>query len=159
MKQLGVLAVIVLLGSVSTTAIADKPSDDRASEMAADLMIQQADGVMRLGNLEDAESLYDMAIQMYPGGAKSYEARAKVRFKRKNYTGAIEDLNIYLSRFPKDERMLLLRSISKSLLSPEDVAGACADLLRIRELGVSPESLGANNTGKYCKGQLGWDGV
>jgi hypothetical protein len=159
MKQVGLLAVIVFLGSASTTAIADKPSDDHVSEMAADLMIQQADGVMQLGNLQDAESFYSMAIEMFPGGAKPYEARAKVRFKRKNYTGAIEDLNVYLSRSPKDERMLLLRSISKSLLSPEDVVGACADLLRIKELGVSLESLGANNTGKYCKGQLGWDGV
>jgi tetratricopeptide (TPR) repeat protein len=159
MSAKGIFATTVLFFLVSVCAMADQTTPDPTAEMTADLLMQQADGVKKLGNLADAEALYDMAVQSYPDGAKPHMARAQIRYMRKNYRGAIEDLDVYLSRSPKDTRMLLLRSIAKSLLMPEDVAGACADMLRIKQLGTSLESLGTENTDKYCHGQPGWAGV
>jgi hypothetical protein len=45
---------------------------------------------------------------------------------------------------------MFLRGIAKSLLKPEDIAGACADFLTTREHTKEVDM------GKYCHGQPGW---
>jgi len=110
------------------------------------------------GRLPDAEREYDLALSSYADAANVRLARGQVRYLLKEYQGAIEDFDFYLARVPDDAEILLLRSISKSSLKPEDVVGSCADLLQIKRLGVSLENAGIGGTDKYCHGQDGWDG-
>jgi hypothetical protein len=72
------------------------------------------------------------------------------KYQRKEYVGAIEDFSTYLLESPGDKDIRLLRGIAKSLLKPEDVAGACADFQSVRE------NLRRMNVEKYCAGQPGW---
>jgi hypothetical protein len=54
------------------------------------------------------------------------------KYMRKNYAGAVADFDKYLAENPTDANVILLRGLSKSLLKPEDVAGACADFLAVK---------------------------
>ena len=72
------------------------------------------------------------------------------KYLRKNYAGAVADFDKYLAENPSDASVILLRGLSKSLLKPEDVAGACADFLTVKS-GVKDMSVE-----KYCAGQPGW---
>jgi len=72
------------------------------------------------------------------------------KYMRKDYAGAVADLDKYLADNPNDSTAILLRGLSKSLLKPEDVAGACADFLVVKS------SLKGMNVEKYCAGQPGW---
>jgi tetratricopeptide (TPR) repeat protein len=132
-------------------------SEDAAKVVAA-AHLKKGDALKEKGSLADAEHEYDLALASYADAANVHLARGQVRYSLKNYKGAIEDFNFYLTKAPGDANVLLLRSISKSLLKPEDVAGSCADLLQIKRLGVSLEKAGIGGTDKYCHGQEGWDG-
>src|SRR5205085_9807921 len=90
--------------------------------------------------------------------ANVHVASGQVRYLLNSHQAAIEDFDFYLAKVPSDVQILLLRSISESSLKPEDVAGSCADLPKIKRLGVSLEKAGIGGTDKYCHGQEGWDG-
>ncbi len=72
------------------------------------------------------------------------------KYLRKNYTGAVADFDKYLAEHPDDQTVILLRGLSKSLLKPEDVAGACADFLAVKA-GLKDMSVET-----YCANQPGW---
>jgi hypothetical protein len=72
------------------------------------------------------------------------------KYMRKNYSGAVADFDKYLTENPSDQSVILLRGLSKSLLKPEDVAGACADFLLVKS------ELEGMNAETYCAGQPGW---
>ena len=72
------------------------------------------------------------------------------KYTRKNYSGAVADFDKYLTENPSDSALILLRGLSKSLLKPEDVAGACADFLIVKS------GLKDMNVETYCVGQPGW---
>lgn len=141
-----------------------RPCGEAANVVAAHHM-QQGRELMGRNRLKDAESefdlaigSYDFAICSYAKAAEPYGLRAQARYMQENYSGAVEDLNKYLDFSPYDRDMLVQRGIAKSLLKPEDIMGACADLLtnkgstnmkiKWRETEVSVQA--------YCQGQPGW---
>jgi tetratricopeptide (TPR) repeat protein len=132
-----------------TSLQAAEPSED-AAQVVALSHFKKGQSLLERGKLEQAEKEFDLAILSYPNGAALYGSRGRTRYQRKNYPGAIEDLDVYLKRNPDDSNMLLLRGIAKSLLNPEDIAGACADFLVIRGHAKGVDM------GKYCHGQTGW---
>ena len=135
----------------------DDTSQDAAKTVAV-THLRKGNVLKQRGRLTDAEREYDLALASYADAAKVHLARGQVRYLLKKYQGAIEDFDFYLARVPDDVQILLLRSISKSSLKPEDISGSCADLLQIKRLGVSLEKAGIGSTDKYCHGQDGWDG-
>ena len=72
------------------------------------------------------------------------------KYLRKNYAGAVTDFDKYLAKNPSDGTIILLRGLSKSLLKPEDVTGACADFLVVKA------GLKDMNVETYCAGKPGW---
>ncbi|MGY0800166.1 hypothetical protein ACW7G0_14080 [Lysobacter sp. A286] len=72
------------------------------------------------------------------------------KYMRKNYIGAIADFDKYLAANPSDSSVTLLRGLSKSLVKPENVAGACEDFLLVKS------GLKDMNVETYCAGQPGW---
>ena len=82
--------------------------------------------------------------------AERFKQSGMDKYMRKNYAGAVEDFNKYFADNPNDSDVILLRGLSKSLLRPEDVAGACADFLVIKS------DLKDMNVETYCAGQSGW---
>jgi tetratricopeptide (TPR) repeat protein len=146
-------AVVFLVGATSL-ALADTSED--AAKIVAVSHLKKGDSLLQRGRLVDAEHEYDLALASYADAANIHLARGKTRYLSKNYAGAVEDFDAYLAKAPGDVNILLLRSISKSSLKPEDIAGACSDLLRIKQLGVSLDKVGIGGTAKYCKGQNGW---
>jgi tetratricopeptide (TPR) repeat protein len=137
-------------------AYADASED--AAKTVAVTHLRKGDALKEKGRLADAEREYDLALASYADAANVHLSRGQVRYLQKNYKGAIEDFDFYLARAPDDVNVLLLRSLSKSFLRPEDVGGSCADLLQIKRLGVSLDKAGIGGTDKYCRGQEGWDG-
>jgi tetratricopeptide (TPR) repeat protein len=137
-------------------AYADTSKD--AAKTVAVTHFRKGNALRQSGRLADAEHEYDLALASYADAANVHLARGQVRYLLKEYQGAIEDFDFWLARVPDDVQILLLRSISKSSLKPQDVAGSCADLLRMKRLGVSLERAGISGTDKYCHGQDGWDG-
>jgi tetratricopeptide (TPR) repeat protein len=146
------VALIFLLRDIPA---AEKVASD-TDELAWEMQMQMADAVRDQKAWADAEQLYGLAIQSYPAGTKAYSSRGQMRYQQKKYIGAIEDFDEYLKRMPSDTKILMLRSIAKTLLTPPDVAGACADLMLIKQMHISLENLGIGGTGKYCQGQKGW---
>ncbi len=155
MYRSGVFVSVLMICLVSW-AYADTSED--AAKIVAVTHSKKGDALKERGRLVDAEHEYDLALTSYADAANVHLARGQVRYLLKNYQGAIEDFDFYLAKVPSDVQILLLRSISKSSLKPEDVAGSCADLLKIKRLGVSLEKAGIGGTDKYCHGQEGWDG-
>jgi tetratricopeptide (TPR) repeat protein len=145
-KQLLAFTIFLLLAGVA--CVADTSED--AAKYVALVHLKKGQSLEKEGKLESAEGEFDLAIISFPDGAALYGARGRTRYERKNYPGAIEDLDIYLKANPNDSIMLFLRGIAKSLLKPEDVVGACADFVAARghTKGV--------DMGKYCRGQPGW---
>ena len=82
--------------------------------------------------------------------AARFKESGMKKYTRKNYVGAVADFDKYLLENPSDTDVILLRGLSKSLLKPEDVAGACVDFLVVKA------SLRGMNVEKYCTGQPGW---
>lgn len=150
------LLVSVMMTCLVSLALADTSED--AAKMVAVTHLKKGDALSKDGAFADAEREYDLALASYADAANVHLARGQVRYELKNYRGAIEDFDFYLAKMPNDVSVLLLRSISKSLLKPEDVSGSCADLLQIKRLGVSLEKEGIGGTDKYCHEQQGWDG-
>jgi tetratricopeptide (TPR) repeat protein len=150
------LFVSVVMSCLVSWAYADTSKD--AAKTVAVTHFRKGNALKQRGRLPDAEHEYDLALASYADAANVRLARGQVRYLLKKYQGAIEDFDFYLARVPDDVQILLLRSISKSSLKPEDVSGSCADLLQIKRLGVSLEKAGIGGTDKYCHGQGGWDG-
>ena len=143
-----VAATFILVAFMATVS-AQEPTED-AAKVTAVLHLKRGMALVERGRLEAAEREFDLALIAYPDGPALYSARGNVRFQQKNYLGAIEDLDVYLTKVPDDAQMLLLRGIAKSLLEPEDVVGACADFLNVRE---HTKDMGIEN---YCHDQPGW---
>ena len=154
MRHSGLLVSVVMSFLVSW-AYADTSKD--AAKTVAVTHFRKGNALKQRGRLPDAEHEYDLALASYADAANVRLARGQVRYLLKKYRGAIEDFDFYLAWMPDDVQILLLRSISKSSLKPEDVSGSCADLLQIKRLGVSLERAGIGGTDKYCNGQDGWD--
>ncbi len=152
----GWVLVSIVMSCVMSRAYADNPED--AAKTVAVTHFRKGNSLKQKGRLPDAEHEYDLALAAFADAANVHLARGQVRFLRKKYQGAIEDFNFYLARVPDDVEILLLRSISKKSLKPEDVAGSCQDLLQMKRLGVSLEKAGIAGTDQYCRGQDGWDG-
>ena len=148
--------VSVVMSCLVCWAYANNSQD--AAKTVATTHLRTGNALKQRGRLPDAEHEYDLALASYADAANIRLARGQVRYLLKKYQGAIEDFDFYLARVPDDVEILLLRSISKSSLKPEDVSGSCADLLRIKQLGVSLEKAGIGGTDNYCHGQGGWDG-
>jgi tetratricopeptide (TPR) repeat protein len=146
---------IVLSTCFVSEGLADTAED--AAKIVAVSHMKKGDSLRAKGRLADAEREYDLALASYSDSTNLHSSRGQVRYQLKNYGGAIEDFDFYLSRVPNDTTVLLLRSLSKSSLTPEDVSGSCADLLQIKRLGVSLEKAGIKGTEKYCHGQPGWE--
>lgn len=72
------------------------------------------------------------------------------KYSQKDYAGAVTDFDKYLAENSTDNEIILLRGLSRSLLKPEDVEGACADFLVVKS------ALAGMNVEKYCEGQVGW---
>ena len=79
-----------------------------------------------------------------------YKQNGMNKYMRKNYAGAVVDFDKYLAINPSDVSVIFLRGLSKSLLKPEDVIGACADFLVVKP------HVKDLNMDKYCAGQAGW---
>ena len=91
------------------------------------------------------------AVPAYARDASpTFKNSGMVKYTRKNYAGAVSDFNKYLAANPADADIILLRGLSKSLLKPEDVTGACADFLVVKNV------LRDMNVEKYCENQPGW---
>jgi outer membrane protein assembly factor BamD (BamD/ComL family) len=97
-----------------------------------------------------------LAFPLLLAPAASKEASSKFKnsgmskYMRKNYAGAVSDFDKHLVKNPTDEDIIFLRGLSKSLLKPEDVTGACADFLAVKN------SLKDMNVETYCANQPGW---
>jgi tetratricopeptide (TPR) repeat protein len=150
------LFVSVVMSCLVSWAYADTSKD--AAKTIAVTHFRKGNALKQRGRLPDAEHEYDLALASYADAANVRLARGQVRYLLKKYQGAIDDFDFYLTRVPDDAQILLLRSISKSSLKPEDVSGSCADLLQIKRLGVSLEKAGIGGADKYCHGRDGWDG-
>lgn len=144
-----VVAVALLAVGLIAAAGAEEVSED-AAKVVAVTHLKKGLALSDRGRMKAAEKGFNLAIASYPHGAAPYGARGKVRYAQKNYLGAVEDLNIYLASNPNDSEMILLRGLSRSLLKPEDVTGACSDFLLVRE---QLKNMGVE---KYCAGQGGW---
>jgi len=153
------LTVAVFLVIASGVVRADaSPDPDAAAKIVAVTHLRRGDALRDRGRLDEAVREYDLGILAFPGAANLYASRGAARYLQKNYRGAAEDFSVYLTAAPSDTKILLLRGLSRSLQNPEDVKGACADLLRIQALGVSLKSAGIGGMDKYCQGQEGWGG-
>ena len=144
-----VLIALMCAAMVTTNVQGSQPSEDAAKFVAVS-HLKKGRALSARGRLEAAEKEFDLAIVSYPDGAALYGERGRARYERKNYTGAIEDFDVYLKAKPEDSTLRFLRSLAKSLLKPEDIIGACADFLTIREQAKDLD------LGKYCNGQAGW---
>lgn len=82
--------------------------------------------------------------------AERFKQSGMNKYMHKNYAGAVADFDKYLAGNPSDSSIVLLRGLSKSLLKPEDVTGACADFLLVKS------GLKDMNVETYCAGQPGW---
>lgn len=142
------LLVLVLSGLAKALAAAE-PSLE-AKQVVAAIHMKKGQGLSERGRLSQAEKEFDLAILSYPKGAALYGLRGQTRYERKDYLGAIQDFDKHLAAHSEDARITLLRGIAKSLLAPEDKAGACVDFLRIHK---QARELQMEN---YCKGQPGW---
>lgn len=151
---LTVILSLLTLASPLGVAIAAEPSSDDAAKIVAVSHLKKGMSLRDKGRLAAAEREFDLAIASYADGANLYSARGEVRHLQKNYPGAIADFDAYLSRVPTDVRIFFLRGIAKSLLKPEDVTGACSDILEATRLGYSMDGIKGLDT--YCKGQPGW---
>jgi len=104
------------------------------------------------GKYVEAEHEFGLSLISFPTALAS-EGRAHARFKLGNYSGVVEDLSNYLAENPDDSSALALRGVAKSLLKPEDVAGACEDFLKaldqLQKLGTDAQ--------RYCNGEPGWE--
>jgi tetratricopeptide (TPR) repeat protein len=144
-----ILPALIVALSIAEVTHSAEPSED-AAKIVAVSHLKKGQALAKEGKLERAEKEFDLAILSYPDGAALYGARGKTRYARKNYPGAIEDLDTYLKANPDDSNMMFLRGIAKSLLKPEDIVGACVDFLTTREQTKEVDM------GKYCHGQPGW---
>jgi tetratricopeptide (TPR) repeat protein len=142
-----VIAAVLAIGA--SAARASEVTDDAAKLVAAK-HLKKGLALSDRGRLAAAEREFDLGIASYSQGAALFAARGKVRYARKNYPGAVEDFDIYLAANPDDSDVILLRGLARSLLKPEDVDGACADFLRVRE---HLKNMGLE---KYCAGRAGW---
>ena len=97
-----------------------------------------------------------LVIALLAGSAQAADPTSRFKesgmkkYLRKNYAGAVADFDKHLAANPSDSTVVLLRGLSKSLLNPEDVAGACADFLVVKS------GLKDMNVETYCAGQPGW---
>jgi tetratricopeptide (TPR) repeat protein len=148
-----VLALLLLAAPLAAVNAAASSAED-AAKIVAVSHLKKGMTLRDRGRLEAAEREFDLAIESYPDGANLYSARGEVRYLRKNYPAAISDFDAYLSRVPTDAKFFFLRGLSKSLLKPEDVGGACADILEAMRYGYSMDGIKGLDT--YCKGQPGW---
>jgi Flp pilus assembly protein TadD len=105
-------------------------------------------GSASLGIMALCALLAGYALAGAPG--ERFKQSGMNKYMRKNYAGAVADFDRYLAGNPDDSTIILLRGLSKSLLQPEDVAGACADFLIVKA------GLKDMNVEKYCAGQPGW---
>src|SRR5262245_37969274 len=149
LKLLRYLFFTIVFAGVVSAAGAQNVNDDAAKFVAA-THLKNGLALLDKGRLEAAEKEFDLGIASYAKSPALFAARAQARYQRKNYSGVIEDLNVYLSTNSDDADMVLLRGIAKSLVKPEDTAGACADFLLVRE---QIQKMGVE---KYCVGQKGW---
>ena len=83
-------------------------------------------------------------------GSSKFKRAGLTKYERKDYGGAIGYFDKHLDQSPTDWDIVLLRGLAKSLLKPEDVAGACADFLVVKN------ALKDMNVEGYCAGQPGW---
>ena len=93
------------------------------------------------------------ALALLAGAAQAsdrFKNSGMKKYLRKNYAGAVVDFNKHLAASPADASVILLRGLSKSLLDPEDVVGACADFAAVEA------DLQGMNVETYCRGQTGW---
>ncbi|HSS22620.1 MAG TPA: tetratricopeptide repeat protein [Pyrinomonadaceae bacterium] len=88
---------------------------------------------------EDAIVAFEKALKIYPPNAKPYFHRAEARILVEDFAGAIEDLNIYLTKEKWDNFNTALalgdRSLAKRLLGHDDEARKDLDSIP----NVSPE--------------------
>ena len=146
-----VILIFICLASGVTPSLAAEPTEtEEAAQVVAAIHMRKGQELMKGKKFEEAEREFDLAILSYSEGATLYGQRGQIRFLRKNYSGAVEDFSRYLVLVPDDPDVLFLRGLSKSLLVPEDVVGACADLLNVRDRAKEL------NMDTYCHGQAGW---
>jgi hypothetical protein len=146
-------ALIFLVAGAVSAAEPAAPSEDAAKIVAA-MHLKKGQQLAASGKLEGAEREFTLGLTSYADSSALYLGRGQVRYQEKHYPDSIADFDEYLTRVPNDTKILFLRGIAKSLLKPEDVTGACADIFAAKSGGLSMN--GINGLDKYCKGQPNW---
>jgi tetratricopeptide (TPR) repeat protein len=152
-KQASLLTVILLMAAAAAAGDSTPRSEDAAKSVAA-AHLKKGQQLAASGKLESAEKEFALGLISYEDSSALYLGRGQVRYQQKHYPDAIADFDQYLTRVPGDTKTLFLRGIAKSLMKPENVAGACADIFAAKSRGLSMN--GINGLDKYCKGQPNW---
>jgi tetratricopeptide (TPR) repeat protein len=152
-KRVALLTLILLMAAAASAGDSTPPSEDAAKIVAA-AHLKKGQQFAASGKLESAEKEFTLGLISYEDSSALYLGRGQVRYQQKHYQDAIADFDQYLTRVPSDTKTLFLRGIAKSLLKPEDVTGACADIFAAKTAGLSMN--GINGLDKYCKGQPNW---
>ena len=153
MKPIILICFLLVMNVTSAAKEGSLTGKEAAIAVAA---THQKKGVvaLKLGSLELAEQEFSLAITSNPDDPELYYDRADVRYRLAKYREAIDDFDRYLEGVPEDGLVIFLRGLSKTLIKPEDVAGACADFKISETLGQKLESV--TGLDKYCAGQEGW---
>jgi tetratricopeptide (TPR) repeat protein len=107
-----------------------------ACSRAVELNPKYIEAMILKGDCKFALKEYAYAVKEYNDAVKlmsaekpiyeAYKARAKARFETRDYKNAVNDWNVYLEAFPKEEGALISRGACK--IETGDNTGAIADL-------------------------------
>ena len=151
------ILIFILVGIFSSFSRADDSQNESLTkeQRKARIAWDNAEQSLELGLPEKAEIEFSLAISLTPENAELYYGRAEARYGMGKYREAVSDFDRYLQDNPSDAGATFERGITKSLLKPEDVVGACVDMKRAEELGQDISAV--NGLDIYCKSQPGWD--
>ena len=147
-------AVAVTLFTNVADSVAEEDTAELAAKFVAKLHYDNGHTFLDDKDYTSAEQEFDRALISFPEYSLAYLSRAQARYLQQEYDSAIEDFDKYLSDIKDDPDAMFLRGLTKTLTKPEDVSGACADILAAGELGL--DLSGLNGIEKYCDGQPGW---
>jgi tetratricopeptide (TPR) repeat protein len=154
MRKQRLFFTLMLFVATITYAANLSPASQDAAKVVAAAHLKTGQQLAAAGKAESAEKEFTIGLASFADSSALYLGRGLARFQQKHYPESIADFDQYLARVANDSKIVFERGIAKSLLKPEDVPGACADIFTAKNGGLSMKGIGGLD--KYCKGQPNW---
>jgi tetratricopeptide (TPR) repeat protein len=140
-----------VLAGCATATPAPSSQSVAAEPASAESHLSRARGLYKAERYQEGIAELDDALRIAGPRSDILMMRGGAKFRLHAFSGAVQDFSWAIRLDPKDGDAFLMRGIARSVLTPPDKTGACADIEAARQLGRDVRQQ-ANGVDEWCAG-------